>query len=444
MLHLCLALSAVACKTRADEARPDASSASLAAAPAEDAAAPPADASALDAGADGPVEIDLAFAGDVLPHGHVLESPLAPLLSGMPRFWHDADARVFNLEAPIGERDGLEGLALAAPPGWLGELTRSLRPSAFVTANNHSCDRDPQGVTDTMSHAERLQVPVSGMVRLADADGRDAFMPIRVVEKRGRAVCLVAWTAFLNDAGENLKNPRVRGCVKGDAGAKVAYLPLGEYGEKAIHRILGAPSRFAGCDARIAYMHAGNEYRPQLDLTMLQARAAALYMDAVIVSHPHVPDAVTVIDVANDAGPPRRVPVFRSLGNFISNQGADWTPDKTGGIAQKNGQADQGRTAWTRVAMLAKLGLRWLPDQDRPLVRYGFSLLFTEREHDGLQLRAFPGEGSDEVAERLRRGPQPFAGLLDDPCRLGSDQAALPCPTQLPTSQTTQGTTTKP
>lgn len=443
---MCLLVLAAGCKAaRRDESTPDAGTASVqpaqvvADASASEAGLPEAGAPATD------VTITLAFAGDVLPHGHVLESPLAPLLAGVPAWWHAADARVFNLEAPIGGRAGLEGLALAAPPEWLAGVTAALHPSAFVTANNHSCDLGPEGVAETMTQAEQLAVPVSGMSRVADAGGPDAFMPIRLLEKRGRTVCLVAWTAFLNDSGENLGNPKVRGCVKGDAGAKVAYLPLGEYGEKAIHRILGAPSRFLGCDARIAYLHAGNEYRPQLDLSMAQAAVAAQYTDVVILSHPHVPDAVTVLQVARDGGAPRQVPVFRSLGNFISNQGADWLPDKGAGIAQKNGEADQSRTAWTRVAMLARIGLHW-PAADAPLeVRYGQQLLFTERNDGGLQLRRLPAGSDDVVAERLRHGPQPFAGLLDDPCMISeSAEAPLPCPSQLPASQTTHGTTTKP
>ena len=453
--YRCLVLFAVACKstTVGDPATADADAPGSPSSPATVASAAVADAAAPPDAATEPkgVEIVLAFAGDVLPHGHVLEAPVAPLFAALPSFWAAADARVFNLEAPIGDRAGLEGLALAAPPEWLGAITTALRPTAFVAANNHGCDRGPEGVAATVAHAGTLQVPLVGVIGAPDAGASDAFAAVHVVKKSGRSVCMVAWTAFLNDAGENLSNPKVRGCVKGDAGARIAYLPLGEYGTKAVDRILGAPDRFAGCDARIAYVHAGNEYRAQLELSMDQARAAARYVDAVVLTHPHVPDGTTVLEVpagygtGRAAGPPRRVPVFRSLGNFVSNQGAEWTPEETGGISFVKGQPDQAKTAWTRVAMLAKVGLTWPEGHDAVEVRYGVQLLFTERSGAELALRPLPSGPSDPVAERLRRGAQPFAGLLDDPCTLPAEPtAALPCPSQLPASQTTQGTTTRP
>ncbi len=400
-----------------------------------------------DAGADRapPVEeaaatrIDVAFAGDVLPHTHVLDAPVAALLAGMPAFWATADARVFNLEAPIGERGGLEGgLALAAPAAWLGRVTEILHPSAFVAANNHSCDLGPDGQASTVAGAAALQVPLVGLAT-SDGSASRAWDATRIAEKSGRTVCLVAWTAFLNDSGENLSNPKARDCVKGQT--RVAYAPLGEYGVRAVARILATPGKFDGCDARIAYVHAGNEYRAQLDLSLAQARAAAPYVDAVILSHPHVPDAVRRIPVGD-----RTVPVFGSLGNFVSNQGADWTPDKTAGIAFKNGQPDQARTAWTRVGMFARLGFSWAAGSSARdfTLRYGFALAFTERDGAALALRPLPSGPDDAVAARLRTGPMPFSGLLDDPCRI-STSAPLPCSaSQVPASQTTQGTTTSP
>ena len=411
--------------------------------------------------------IRLAFAGDVLPHGHVLDAPVPPLFAALPSWWSGADARIVNLEAPIGDGTGLEGMALAAPVSWLRDVAESLHPTALVAANNHGCDLGPAGVTATYTHAAELGIPLVGLApttseKIPSVDLRDSassphadaspppppgdpWIPVRIAQKSGRTACLIAWTAFLNDAGADLSNPKVRGCVKGTAGARLAYLPLGPNSVRAVQRILGSPARFEGCDARIAYVHAGNEYRPQIDLALDQARAAAPFVDAIVFSHPHVPDGIELVGARSTGA--RLVPVFRSLGNFVSNQGAEWTPDETAGIARKAGEPDQSRTGWTRVGMLAQLELHWLPGADSRYfeLRYGFALQFTDRAGATLSPRTLPSGPEDPVAAKLRQGPRTFAGLLDDPCRISAASGELPCTSRAPAaSQTTNGTTTSP
>ncbi|MGZ3451319.1 MAG: CapA family protein [Polyangiales bacterium] len=375
------------------------------------------------------VSIDVALAGDAIPQVKVLANEIEDIVASIPTCFKNADARVFNLEAPVGERASLPGdksiLAFASPPAWFGKLNASSKASAFVVANNHACDLGPEGLASTVREAKTLNAPIAG------ADESDPWKRAEVVEKDGRRVCLVAWTTFLNDKGRKQK-----GCLEGSAGAKVARAELGKKGLDLIHEQLSAPGRWDGCDARIAYIHGGREYRPQIRPVLEQAQAASAYVDAVIISHPHVPDKVEAISSPAPHDPKaaggrkegRSVPVFKSLGNFISNQGIAWTLGMSVELLEANGVPDPIRTVWTRVAMIARLHFGWeptAPEHAPPTkVLYGYTLAFTDRVLPvQIRLRALPNAPDDPVAAKLRKGPHPFSDLLDDRCRVDAEAA---------------------
>ncbi|MFI5302291.1 MAG: CapA family protein [Polyangiales bacterium] len=379
------------------------------------------------------IEVDLA--GDVIPQQKVLANTIADVFANAPTCWRDADARVFNLEAPIGARESLTSdkstLAYAAPPAWFADLYAASRASAFVVANNHACDLGPQGLADTAREAAKLSAPIVGV------EANDPWKRVDFIERNGRHVCLVAWTTFLNDKGK-----KQRGCIDGEAGAKVARAELTSQGLDTIQRELGREGRWDGCDARIAYVHGGREYQTQIRPVLDQAAAAASYVDAVIVSHPHIPDGVEIVKAAapRDAhadlagrARDRGVPVFKSLGNFISNQGLGWTSGMSTELIQTDGVPDPLRIVWTRVAMIARLRFTW--DDAAPLahapstVRYGYTLAFIDREPiASIRLRAFPSTDAhtDATAEHLATAPKPFGPLLRDRCHVPSE-APPPC-----------------
>jgi poly-gamma-glutamate capsule biosynthesis protein CapA/YwtB (metallophosphatase superfamily) len=379
------------------------------------------------------VSIDVSIGGDAIPQVKVLANEIEDIVASIPSCFKNADARVLNLEAPVGERAGLPGdksiLAFASPPAWFGKLNASSKASAFVVANNHACDLGPEGLASTVREAKTLNAPIAG------ADESDPWKRVDFVEKDGRHVCMVAWTTFLNDKGRKQK-----GCLEGSAGAKVARAELGRKGLDLIHEQLSAPGRWDGCDARIAYIHGGREYRPQIRPVLEQAQAASAYVDAVIVSHPHVPDQVEAIRSpavpagrdANAAGgrkEGRSVPVFKSLGNFISNQGIAWTLGMSVELLDVDGVPDPIRTVWTRVAMIARLHFGWEPNAPEhaapTTVLYGYTLAFTDRAPPvQIRLRPLPNGPDDAVAAKLRKGPHPFSNLLDDRCRV--DEGAAP------------------
>lgn len=385
-----------------------------------------------------PTVIDVVVAGDAIPQQRVLASSMADVVARLPACWGAADARVLNLEGPIGDRKALPGvgdknlLAYAGTAAWLEDLSKATRASAMSGANNHACDLGPAGVASTLAEAGKAGAKLAGVAT------DDPWKRVEVVEKGGRKVCLVAWTTFLNDKGRKQK-----ACIEGapeSGGARVAVAELGRAGIAKVQQELGAKGRWDGCDARIAYLHGGGEYRAQVRPVLEQAQAAATYVDAVIVSHPHVPDDVEVVaapalppgqDAALLAGraPARGVPLYRSLGNFISNQGHGWSVGMTSACSY-----DPLRNVWTRVAMIARLRFGWdvgaAVGAAPSWIKYGYSLAFTDRD-PAIHLRPLASGGDDPVAKKLERAPKPFGGLLSGACFL-AESAAPACDPRQP------------
>jgi hypothetical protein len=347
--------------------------------------------------------IEIALAGDVIPHARVLENRPAEILADMPAGWARADARLFNLEAPVGDRRALapdlKTLAYAAPVSWFHDLVDASRATAVVGANNHACDLGAPGVEGTLA-AARGKTPLVGV-------GEGAWRAVPVAEKGGHRVCVVAWTMVLNERKKKTRDT----CRTGVARATSA---------EQLEKRLSSPGLWDGCDARVAFIHGGNQYYPQGAAVLDHATVAASYVDAIIFSHPHVPDVVEPVAAPRAIGgraAGRGVPVFRSLGNFVSNQGVGWSMKRSVEIVGKHNVPDALQTVWTRVAMIAHLRFAWDGPAGPPArVAYGFELAFLERE-PRMRLRPLPDSPSDPVAARLRTAPAPFGGLLDHPCR---------------------------
>jgi poly-gamma-glutamate synthesis protein (capsule biosynthesis protein) len=82
-------------------------------------------------------------------------------------------------------------------------------------------------------------------------------------------------------------------------------------------------TREAGADIVICYFHFGNEYQQTQNAYQeyIASRAAISGADIIFASHPHVLQGMEYLFPTQD----RPVPVFYSLGNFISNQRRETT-----------------------------------------------------------------------------------------------------------------------
>ncbi|MEO8796258.1 MAG: CapA family protein, partial [Polyangiaceae bacterium] len=266
-----------------------------------------------------------------------------------------ADAVVANYETATGSVDAARERALvySVDPAWMDAVAGS-GVTALTLANNHACDLGTAGLTATIDAAR-------GNVVGLGADREDPWKARTVAEKNGRRVCVVAWTTFVNDAGS--------ACERSDA---LALAPLGKRGtERAAQAIRNA--RASGCDVTIAIAHGGLEYEPQARPMRAQALAIAeAGADAVVLHHPHVPSPIVVAETSDG----RRVPIFESIGNLVSNQGESWT------TAYPPMQADHRivyLNGWTRAGIVAEVDID--VDGPKPALTFGYHVVWTDNDH---------------------------------------------------------------
>jgi poly-gamma-glutamate capsule biosynthesis protein CapA/YwtB (metallophosphatase superfamily) len=337
------------------------------------------------------LQLRVVLGGDVIPQSRILASDVESTFAHMPLWWNDADARVINFEGTVGSHRQVshdkETLAFAAPKEWILRVAKASHADALVLANNHSCDRGTEGVVDM--HTALNEVHGVGLAEAAP------LTPTVIANKEGKRVCLIAWTTFVND--EKRFGDR---CRLGRSTPRVARASLDAEGRGVLRAAFESKDFFSNCDARIAYIHGGVEYRPQTEGMKAQARLVADYVDAVVMSHPHVPEGV--IDVVSRDG--RTVPVFLSLGNLLSNQGVGWTD----GMDAKESAEDPIRNAWTRVSTIARLNFSWDRMSGVRTLDYGYGLLFAGRKgpESSPELRMLGASANDSarVESALRKG----------------------------------------
>jgi poly-gamma-glutamate synthesis protein (capsule biosynthesis protein) len=346
----------------------------------------------------GPIRI--LVGGDLIPHRPSLASPSAALaaLAPLGPLFAQADSVVGNYEAATGalEKKAFR-LAYAATPDWLESLPAA-GIKAVTVANNHACDLDYDGVDATLEAATKGGLTVLG----GDAKG-DPWAPRVLAEHGGKRVCAVAWTTFLNAEG---------GCAKT---VRLAVAPEGPQGTKKFVTAL-ARAR-STCDATVAIVHGGVEYVPQTPGLLAIARQAAdAGADAVVLHHPHVASPVTVHRTKDG----RRIPIFASVGNLVSNQGESWKPPMFPVLRENRRLVCVN--GWTRLGVLADLAFD-LADPARPRLAWGFHLLWTDTEHaedkapvPKISTRLLDPDKDAAIMSHLSDDEVGPVDLFDDPC----------------------------
>jgi len=351
-------------------------------------------------------DLHVIVGGDLVPHRPML-LPIERLHAGLEplgAILASADVAIANYETATGTSDrftGKHNMSLAAPAEWLTEV--GTRFHAVTVANNHACDLGRAGLSATLAAAKQ-----SGVTAIGGDMDHDPWQSRVIDEKDGRKVCAVAWTTFVNAEGKACKGS-----------GELAIAGFDRKGRQAIETAV-ARARKSGCDGVVAIFHGGEEYVGPIWGVREQAKAAAdAGADVVVIHHPHVP-APAVVLVARDG---RKVPVFESVGNLLSNQGESYEfPNFP--VSPKHLIA---QNAWTRLGVLADLSWSWpagAPSHERPTFTYGYHLTWTENDH--IQNRAEPmphisTRPLDPVADKAliarlssdSRGP---VRLFTDPC----------------------------
>ena len=249
--------------------------------------------------------IRLIFAGDAMSHiVQVNWARTADTYDYSPCFlrvtpWLDkADYAVVNLEAPLGGLPYSGFPRFSAPEQYADALSQA-GFDLMLLANNHIVDRGKEGLERTIRHLQDNDIAYAGAY--TDSESRSCSYPVYKTFTDGFDSLRIA---FFN-------------CTYGTNG-----LPV--YAPNIVNKIDTTEIRIdleeteGKADLRVMCVHWGEEY---------DARAAAIQhkraqwladmgFDLIIGSHPHTVQQYDVITAADG----RRVPVFYSLGNLLSNQ----------------------------------------------------------------------------------------------------------------------------
>lgn len=262
-------------------------------------------ATVYDEAAPEPDELTVLMVGDILVHTGVWQS--GEREDGTRNYDHifaqvaddvtAADLALVGQETILGgESLGFSGYPAFNSPQEFGDAEVAAGFDVALCASNHALDKGMAGIESALDYwrSAHPDVLVTGI-----ADSQDAFDAIPLIEREGHRIAVLNYTYGTN--GIPLPQPWA-----------VHLLDEDRIFEDV------AAAREAGAEAVIACPHWGIEYAatPSDDQRLWAQVLADAGADVIIGGHPHVVQPFEVID-----GPDGRVvPVFWSVGNFVSTQ----------------------------------------------------------------------------------------------------------------------------
>src|SRR5512133_3369864 len=248
--------------------------------------------------------LTILFAGDIMGHDMQITSArddstgtysydsvfkyIRPVIEGN-------DIAVGNLEVTLGGSP-YKGYPAFSSPDALALACRNAGFDALMTANNHSADRGPKGITRTVRVLDSLNFPHTGT--WTDSVARDTLPPL-TLKAKGISVAMLNYTYGTN--GIVVPPPRV-----------VSYIDTVRISNDILK------SREKGAGFVVVFIHWGNEY-DSVPSPLQELTAKAIFKggaDIIIGSHPHVLQPMHA--KADSSGLCN--PVVWSMGNFVSNQ----------------------------------------------------------------------------------------------------------------------------
>lgn len=222
-----------------------------------------------------------------------------------------ADLALCNVETTFAGKP-YSGFPYFSSPDALATALKNAGFDVGITANNHMADKGLEGILRTRKVLEENGLPVVGSVK----EENDARYLIQEVQ--GIKVGIVAYTY---ETGSGSGAVSINGSVVSDeVAAHINSFNFNTIDEDA-EKIRGAidAAKAAGAEVIIAYYHWGEEYQKSANKNQkkLAQMTADMGADLIFASHPHVLQETAWLTVADTE---KKVPVFYSMGNFISNQ----------------------------------------------------------------------------------------------------------------------------
>lgn len=268
-----------------------------------------------------PDTVSMVFLGDIMLHARQISSAaekfsakpgnkavsvheafdFSQFFSEIRRYISDSDLAVANMEFTLGGTPFTGYPAFSAPDSY-AEYLADCGIDIFLTANNHIMDRGSKGAARTLEKYAGLegQYGIRTTGTYATPEQYCKGNPL-VMNVSGIKAAFINFTYGTNLAGKD-EYPKVN------------------MSEKSRLKHLIQKAEDAGADVIIALPHWGKEYslRHSESQYELAEWLACNGTDIIIGTHPHVVQDSTTIKTCGG----KKVPVFFSLGNAISNMSA--------------------------------------------------------------------------------------------------------------------------
>ena len=248
--------------------------------------------------------VSLIFAGDIMGHSPQFEAAFNPqnetynydvCFKTVKSYIQHADFAIANLEVPVAGKP-YSGYPNFSSPDALLDALKNAGFKVLLTANNHVLDRGKFGLERTIRQLKKRDLLFVGSY--IDENQRDSIYPV-LLESKGIKIAILNCTYGTNN--HQISDPNI-----------VNYIDTVEI----INDIKEADN--LGANFKIMTVHWGTEY--ETDANEYQRKTAQFFVNhginLIIGSHPHVVQNAETL-YGKDNIP---VPVFYSLGNFISNQ----------------------------------------------------------------------------------------------------------------------------
>ena len=242
-----------------------------------------------------------------LAAGTEKEYNFLPMYDNVADIIQNADLAFINQETPFGGSSRpISGYPLFITPEQMGDDLITLGFDIIGLANNHMLDSTAKGYENTIDFWNSKD----GVTAIGGYKNKEDFENIRVIEKNGIKIALLAYTYSTN----GLKLPQ---------GSELV-IPL--YDDETIDRQTKKAKSLA--DVVIVSIHWGveDQFKPNAEQKRKAKLMADNGVDVIIGHHPHVLQPLEWIDRA-DGG---KTLCMYSLGNFLS--GMMYSRNMVGGI----------------------------------------------------------------------------------------------------------------
>lgn len=254
-------------------------------------------------------EISLLFLGDIMQHDLQIESAyyqekgsydFSSQFENVSPIFDSTDIVVGNFEVTL-SGPPYKGYPKFSSPDALARAVKDAGIDYLAFANNHVFDYGRDGFVRTLRTLDSLQFKRTG----AFLNKRDkAEKHPMVIEQKGFKIAVYNYTYGVNGgSGQSIVNHIDSAVIKRDL----------------------QESMNDGYDARIIFMHWGEEYErlPNAEQLAYEKFCCENGADIVIGAHPHVIQPMKFYNFTDSAGNTKKVLTAYSLGNFVSNY-ATW------------------------------------------------------------------------------------------------------------------------